>query len=386
MRNLISSSAALILALGILAPADAAPPEARPAVYIIGQDLDSVRGYVASGCCGQADGATAYVALYKILSPELDFGGLGLDADGNPVAREADWGGGPSSAYKTATEFGVRDLAVGLFIANNEQPGGPSADQPSGMAELVAGKRDREIRQLAKLARHVRGTMYLRIGYEFDGAWNQGHEDRAVYIAAWRRIVDVLRREGADNIAFVWQASASPVDDIIDQAHDDLAGWYPGDSYVDWIAFSWFVSPDDAKPLPGGYRPPTARALMDEVTAFARARGKPVMIAEAAPQGFDLKRGFRANISPLWDGPAAADRRTMSADAIWDAWYVPFFAYLSANRDVVRAIAYINCDWDVQDLWNPPYESGFWGDTRLEANPTIAARWTTAIAQWRSAR
>jgi hypothetical protein len=31
-------------------------------------------------------------------------------------------------------------------------------------------------------------------------------------------------------------------------------------------------------------RPPTARELTDELLAFARERGKPVMIAEASPQ------------------------------------------------------------------------------------------------------
>ena len=376
-------NAALALVVTVLwavtfAPtANAAPMVRTPPVYIVGQDLDALRGYFASRCCVRPDGATAYVSLYKVLSKDQGFGGIGLNAAGEPIHTETEWGSGPVSAYKTATQFGVRDLAVGLSITNNELP--------TGMGELLAGRRDAEIRQIAKLAKHVKGTMFLRIGYEYDGAWNKGYEDRNAYIQAWRRIVDILRHEGATNIEYVWQASASPIDDIIDRAHEDIADWYPGDDYVDWVGFSWFLSPDEKQGV-GTYPAPPARVLMDEAVGFARRHHKPAMIAESAPQGFDIKAGFRANISPLWDGPSHGAVRAVTSRQIWDSWYAPLFAYMAANRDVVRGLAYINCDWDNQRVWGPPYREGFWGDTRLQANRKIAGRWNQAITQWRNAR
>ena len=95
---------------------------------------------------------------------------------------------------------------------------------------------------------------------------------------------------------------------------------------------------------------------------MARAAGKPVMIAEAAPQGFDLERSSRRSISPIWDGNAGTGFTPLSSDEIWQAWYEPLFRLMKDNRDVVRALAYINCDWDAQPMWGPPYPSGI-GET-----------------------
>lgn len=81
-------------------------------------------------------------------------------------------------------------LAIGLSITQNEHPG--------------------------KLKCLVKG--------EFDGAWNQGYEKPRRYFAAWQRIVDVLRQEGADNFEAVWQAGASSVNELIDQRHEEVPG------------------------------------------------------------------------------------------------------------------------------------------------------------------
>lgn len=352
--------------------------ESPERLFILGQDLDSVRGYVGSGCCPAPDGITTYMTLYNLLSEAADFGGIGLDAAGHPIARDADWGAGPSNAVTSAAEFATGRLVIGLFIAENNHPG--------GLAEVIAGQRDGEIRQLARLFDHVGGTVYLRIGYEFDGRWNAGVADPEAYKAAYRRIVDVLRAAGAENVAYVWHASASPIDDILDRAHEDIRRWYPGDGYVDWMALSWFLSPEEGPRVDAGYRPATQRELADEVVRFARARGKPVMVAEAAPQGYDLAALSSRHISRIWDGPTGKGRQQHGAEAIWRAWYAPLFAYLAENGDVVRALAYINCHWDSQDMWDAPYEGGYWGDSRIEVNAEIAARWSAAIESWRGDR
>ena len=345
-------------------------------LFFIGQDLGAIRQYVDSNCCAAANGATAYVGLYKVLSPELEFGGLGLNAAGEPIDLEGSWGSGPVSAYKTATEFDVEHLAIGLFIANNEEPGALSA--------LVEGKHDDKIRHLTKLFQHVRGKVFLRIGYEFDGVWNSGYEDRDIYKSAWRRIVDIIREEGADNVEFVWQGSAAPIDDAIEKAHEDISDWYPGDDYVDWVGLSWFIDGDEAQTVSSDYTPATARVLSDEIVTFARARNKPVMVAEASPQSFDIANLQTSHHSPLWDGAPGTGTRSLTEEELWEAWFAPFFRYLEDNQDVIHAIAYINCNWDAQPMWGPPYESGYWGDTRVNKNDEIASRWNAAIAKWRA--
>jgi len=58
---------------------------------------------------------------------------------------------------------------------------------------------------------------------------------------------------------------------------------------------------------------------------------------------------------------------------------------MNDNRDVIHVLAYINVDWDSQAMWGPPYANGFWGDSRLEVNADIAARFAAAIDAWKNA-
>ena len=342
--------------------------------YFVGQDLDALRGYFGSECCLEPDGATAYLSLYRLLDGE-DYGGLGYGPDGTRLSPEASWGAGRVGALQTATEFGVPHLAIGLFMAEEE---------PNGLARIIAGEFDEEIRHLAEFIKSRRGKVFLRIGYEFDGAWNPGYQDTEKFIAAWRRIVDLHREVGTDNAIFVWQASASPIDDRIEGRREDIRDWYPGDDYVDYMGISWFLPPNEQQTVEG-YTAPTQSALAEELFLFARARGKYVMIAESAPQGFDINERFTANISPIWDGPSAENRTPLTDNEIWEIWFAPYFEMINENADIVRAVAYINVDWDSQPMWGHPYDNGFWGDTRLESNALIAERFSTAMAEWRQA-
>lgn len=348
-------------------------------LFLIGQDLGAIRAYVRSDCCAQADGGTAYVSFYDLLSADAAYGGLGIDPDGRPVDIEADWGAGPGSAYKTATEFGFEYLALGLFMTENHHPG--------GLDQIAAGERDREIAQLARFAHAVDTSILLRIGYEFDGAWNQGYADAARYVRAYRRIVDGLRERGVGNVIYVWQGAASSIDAVIDGGRRDvIRDWYPGDAYVDWLGFSWFMHPDERPSVELPFAVPPPRELADEILELAREVGKPVLVAEAAPQGYDLREKTFAHRAPLWDGKAGSGTRAVASEAVWTDWFQPMFDYVEANGDVIRGLAYINVRWDDQDMWDAPYESGYWGDTRLEVDRTIAVRFSAAIDRWRSAR
>ena len=352
------------------------PDPGAPRLFIIGQDLDAIRGYVASDCCIEPDGTTAYVDFYDIRSADAGYGGLGINLDGDPITMEADWGGGPANAYKTATEFNTDYVAIGLSITENEHPG--------GLDRLVAGEHDAEIRQLAVFAKRIDATILLRIGYEFDGAWNRGYDNTPRYIAAYRRIVDGLRAAGASNVQYVWQGAASTTDVVLDQGHhDDVRDWYPGDDYVDWLALSWFMHPDERPGIELAFDVPTPKQLGDEILAMARQIGKPVLIAEAAPQAYDLRDRTTAHHSPVWDGPAGENVTQVSDDAVWVGWFQPMFDYMNANADVVRGLAYINVRWDDQDMWDSPYESGYWGDTRIEVNAYVTNHFNAAISEWR---
>ena len=349
------------------------PPPQR--LFILGQDLDALRGYYASDCCSTPDGTTAYLSLYR-LREGADFGGLGYSPEGRLLKPEGSWGAGKVGAWQTVNEFNSQHIAIGLFIAENEVP--------DGLSRISQGEFDAEIDHLANFAKTVPGQVYLRVGYEFDGVWNSGQENPEKYVSAYRHIVDRLRQSGVSNVNFVWQASASIIDDIIEKRREDIALWYPGDDYVDWVALSWFLNPDLLPSVDSDYTPASSRALADEVTALARKHGKPVLIAEASPQGIDINENFKANITPILDGPSGKGKTDLSDDEIWSLYYAPLFAWMDDNKDVVRALAYINVDWDSQPMWGAPYDSGFWGDSRLETNPELASRFNVAIEKWRS--
>ena len=365
-----------LLAVCAFASQAAGADDMPPAIYIVGQDLDAIRGYYAADCCARADGTTAYVNLYGILDPDGNYGGLGIDKRGDPVASEQGWGAGPISAYKTANEFGVDHLAIGLWIAEN--------NNPRGLSQIANGDFNAEIDQLGRFIRGTDATVYLRIGYEFDGAWNEGFQHPSIYVAAWRAIVDRLRKKGTDNVRFVWQSSTSVIDEVIDGRRENIEEWYPGDDYVDWAGLSWFTLANEKASVDGAPDHASLAELATELVEFARSRGKPVMIAEATPQGYDLLNNTRSNISRIYDGAAAGDTRNVSNDEIWNDWYAPLFEFMDANSDTVRALAYINSHWDAQAMWGPPYDGGYWGDTRVEVNEDIAARFTEAVDAWRA--
>lgn len=345
---------------------------ARPPLLFVGQDLNAVRSYIYSRCCTPPDGVTTYIGFYDLLSPAAHFGGAGIDGEGQPAA-DADWGAGPINAVKAAGGFDAAYVAIGLDISESAHPG--------GLRQIVAGAHDDKIDQLTRLVAVIDRRIALRIGYEFDGAWNKGYEDRAAYIAAWRHIVDRLRMRGVRNIVYVWQGSASPIDDILDGGRrEDIGSWYPGDAYVDWVGLSWFL-PATARPSgTQTARPPTQVMLAEDLARFAQAHGKKLMIAESSPQGFDLANGKRRAIGPIWDGPSGAPIADVSPDQIWATWYAPFFAFLRGHARDLAAVAYIDADWDSQPMWGKPYPGGYWGDSRLEAAPSLARKWRAAFA------
>ena len=166
----------------------------------------------------------------------------------------------------------------------------------------------------------------LRIGYEFDGSWN--NYDSANFKKAFKRIVDQLRAAKLDNFATVMASSGS-------EKPGKWEEYYPGDEYVDWVGYSYFRGND------------LGRQALD----FARKHKKPVIIAESTPQGTFLDK--------------------CEGEKAWGGWYDRYFKHIEANLDVIRAISYINCNWDAQPMWH----NHNWGNSRLEVNEVVRKKW-----------
>ena len=155
---------------------------------------------------------------------------------------------------------------------------------------------------------------------------------RPSYINAYRRIVDILRQEGVSNVAYVWQSCTSPIDDILDGGRENLLNYYPGDDYVDWFGMSWFLRPNETATV-NNNTPSTQLFLANELVSLARERGKAVMIAEAANQGYDNQQLTNSNISSVWDGAAAQGTVSKSGSQIWNEWFTSYFNFINDNDD-----------------------------------------------------
>lgn len=195
--------------------------------------------------------------------------------------------------------------------------------------KTAAGNYDAVVRAFSQWVKGTHRPIYLRIGYEFDGPHNELEPE--LYIEAYRRVVEVMRAEGVENVAFVWHSyAASPY-----RGHP-LAAWYPGDDYVDWVAVSLF----------GHMYSPSPSGDLEEVLRFAKARRKPVMVAEASPvRGIDS-----------------------ASCAAWENWFTNFFSFIYLKN--IKAVTLINEDWE-----RFSFPGSDWKDARLQNNPLIAKAW-----------
>ena len=193
------------------------------------------------------------------------------------------------------------------------------------------GEYDRVVKKYSTWAKSVNRPIYLRIGYEFDGPHNELEPEE--YVRAYRHIVDLIRKKGVDNIAFVWHSYASkPYKD------HSLSAWYPGDDYVDWVAISVFGH---------AYNGADFGPYCDDVLQFAKQHRKPVMIAESNPiQGIDSKSA-----------------------KVWDQWFVNFFSFI--YRKNIKAVSFINEDWTQARI--PGITE--WKDSRIYNNEQVSRAW-----------
>ncbi|NME70889.1 fibronectin type III domain-containing protein [Flammeovirga aprica] len=392
-------------------------PKNGKTMLAIGQDLAAMSGY-REGNMPEPAAAVAYVSFFMLTQDNygINYGATGMDNDGNFTDVDTDWGSGPLNASSTALGWDQSALIMAMSITENWNL--------NGLQGIANGQYEQHIDKLALFCNTFPDKkIYLRIGYEFDGRWNSqetaggnypaGYHKQEEYKAAWRHIVDGMNARGVNNVAYVWQSSTSPVDDVLDgyfgydgnlaAAREDISGWYPGDEYVDWCGISWFISPTEASNYFGFDdvpNLPNQDDLADEMLAFAREHNKPVMIAEATPQGYDLEISeydptpsmisraatgytYEGAKTLFTEGLSAAEEQfapgtwfgNYDAQEAWDRWFTPFLDYIHANDDVIRSVTYINANWNTQAKWASPYAEGYWGDTRIEANPAIKALW-----------
>ncbi len=114
---------------------------------------------------------------------------------------------------------------------------------------INSGMHDAYITQTAKAVAAYHYPFLIRLFSEMDGPWypwgysaqGQGNTNPADFVAAWKHVVDIFRKEGATNVKFVWCLSAGILtNQRLSQYGGILKQMYPGDNYVDWVALDGY--------------------------------------------------------------------------------------------------------------------------------------------------
>lgn len=194
----------------------------------------------------------------------------------------------------------------------------------ASMAAVAAGKYDAWLNSYAASVRAYGRPVVIGFAAEPNGTWDQWgdtHTAPATWIAAWRHVVNVFRRDGADNVAWLWTVNAVN----LGGAAVNPSAWWPGSAYVTLVG------------IDGYYYQPTATWQSVFAPVLKDIRGitsDPVMISETA-------------VGP---GPAAPRQ----------------IAGLFAGA---RSAGLVGLVWFDQDQHDPPYHQ----DWRLEDSAALNA-------------
>jgi beta-mannanase len=158
-------------------------------------------------------------------------------------------------------------------------------NQPAySLQQIINGTHDAYIRQWARAAAAWGHPFFLRFAHEMNGDWYPWSEAvngnrPGQYVQAWRKVRAVFDEEGAANVTWVWCVNK----DYAGAA--DIAGLYPGDAYVDWLALDAYnrgtASAGSGGQFGGtGWRTFTELVKPTYDKLITVASGKPIMVAE----------------------------------------------------------------------------------------------------------
>ncbi|OGM20018.1 hypothetical protein A2771_00415 [Candidatus Woesebacteria bacterium RIFCSPHIGHO2_01_FULL_38_26b] len=105
---------------------------------------------------------------------------------------------------------------------------------------ISQGSFDEYIRKWAKYSKAYKKPYFLRFAHEMNGNWyawgNHTESGANEYINMWKHVRNIFEEEGATNAIWVW----SPNNTDQYGKSDSVLSFYPGDEYVDWVAYSTF--------------------------------------------------------------------------------------------------------------------------------------------------
>ena len=240
---------------------------------------------------------------------------------------------------------------VRLMLRSSDEaatgPDGSYTDMGYTLAELAGGTLDGDLTVWAREAAQLPGPLYVEYGTEVNGdwfgwnaRWNGKESGTALFVRAYRHLINVVRQAGASNVRWVFHVAAQD-----DPQTDGQTGWnrleayYPGGDVISVLGVSAYgaQTPQDTDVR-------SLRSQLDVVLPRlgALAPGKPVLLLE-----FGSAAG--ASVTPeTWAGAALGD-------------------LLSGRWPQLRGFSWWNSAWQNDDVAAHDTEM------RVERQPLLAA-------------
>jgi len=329
-------------------------------LVLAGQSVRATLDYYGSDVVPRPAGFTDYIS-YDVGSPYRTFApDYPKKYQGNDALLEAtNWGSGSQcvDCNLHRPEFKQAVVAIGMYIAGPRYADGSlcTASEACNTYKIASGQYDHQLQVLADWMNSLNGRpVFLRIGYEFDGSWNNYQPEQ--YKAAYKYIFHFLKKSGVNNVAFIWQsfgyASMKTLESFYPQA-DDYS-----DQYVDWVGYTHFNIEGDK---PG----------INELK-FARGKGLKAFISEVTPHTGDCTQ----QIDIARDTELAKQ------------WVGNFIQHVEKNRDVIRGLSYINEQWNDKQYapqWEDQQDHNCGGyfsksNARLQDNKALEKLWAEKIS------
>jgi hypothetical protein len=140
---------------------------------------------------------------------------------------------------------------------------------------IARGRYDAYVRRAAKVAAAWGHPLLLRFAHEMNGTWypwgsGRGGNTPTAFRHAWKHLVRLFRRLGADNVQWVWAPNVN------NSGKFPFRRLYPGDAWVDWVGldgFNWAIR--------GDWNSFTS-IFADSYDELGRITHRPVIVTETA--------------------------------------------------------------------------------------------------------
>jgi hypothetical protein len=105
------------------------------------------------------------------------------------------------------------------------------------LRSIAAGKYDKYLRSYASQVRDFGHPVVIGFGHEMNGRWYPWGctgQPATAFVAAWRHIVILFRREGASNVTWLWTVSHTT------NLRCSIRKYWPGARYVNWVGLDGY--------------------------------------------------------------------------------------------------------------------------------------------------